>query len=169
MPSDILLEIVSPKIEGESRDDKHPGAIEVQSCNFGVAQETAMQAGAGLVAGGASFDEFTVQKQLDSSSLKLFQHCVAGARIDEAKLYFRRPGEGGATATGNQPVDYLMFEFTGLQVTNFSCMGGGGSAIPDESISFSASGCKVHYRQIKDGQPEGAISAGYDLQKNQKM
>ena len=169
MPSDILLEIVSPQIEGESRDDKHPNTIECQAVSFGVAQEASMQAGAGLVAGGSSFGSFVVQKQLDSASLKLFQHCAAGARIDTAKLYFRRPGEGGATTTSNEPVDYLMYEFTGLQVTNFACMGGGGSAIPDESIAFSAAGCKVHYRQIVNGQPQGAISAGYDLQKNQKI
>ena len=107
MPSDILLEIISPRIDGESRDHKHPNTIEVQSCNFGVAQETSMQAGAGLVGGGSSFNAFSIAKQLDCSSIKLFQHCVAGAKIDSAKLYFRRPAEGGATATSNEPVDYL--------------------------------------------------------------
>lgn len=169
MPSDILLEIIDPKIEGESRDATHPGTIECQSCSFGVAQETSMQAGAGLVAGGSSFNSFVITKQLDNASIKLFQHCSAGARINSAKLYFRRPGEGGSTATSNQPIDYLMFEYTGLQVTNFACSGNSGSAIPDETVAFNATSSKMHYRQIQDGQPQGAISKGYDLKKNQKI
>jgi len=169
MPSDVLLEITDPEIQGESRDAKHPNTIECQSVSFGVAQETSMQAGAGLVAGGSSFNSFVITKQLDSASIKLFQYCSAGARIESAKLYFRRPGEGGSTVTSNEPVDYLMFEYTGLQVTNFQCSGNSGSAIPDETVAFNATSSKMHYREIKNGQPQGAISAGYDLKKNQKV
>lgn len=167
MPSDILLEIIDPQIKGESLDKDHPGSVEIKSFSFGVQQEASMQAGAGLVAGGSNFSSITFQKQLDSSSTKLFQHMCAGARINSAKLYVRRPGEGGSTATSNQPVDFMMFHFKGIQVVSFSADGGGGSAIPDETIACNFEYMEEHYREIKDGQPQGPVSMTYDLKKNQ--
>ena len=167
MPSDILLDIIQPRIQGESQDKDHPGTIEIKSMNFGVTQEASLQAGSGLVAGGSNFSSFTVQKQLDSSSTTLFKHMCAGARIDKAKLYIRRPGEGGSTATSNAPVDYMVWDFEGLQVVSFSADGNGSSAIPDETIAFNFTSVSEHYREIKDGQPQGPISMKYDLKKNQ--
>jgi type VI secretion system secreted protein Hcp len=167
MPSDVLLDIISPRIQGESEDKDHPGTIEVASFNTGVQQEASMQAGAGLVAGGSNFGAFTIQKKLDSSSTKLFGHLCAGARINSAKVYIRRPGEAGSTATNNQPVDYMIYEFEGLQVVSFSADGGSSSAIPDETIAFNFTKKKLHYREIKDGQPQGPVSMEYDLKKNQ--
>ncbi len=167
MPSDVLLDITSPRIKGECKDKDHPDTIEVKSFSFGVQQEASMQAGAGLVAGGSNFSSFTIQKQLDCATTKLFQHLCAGARIDSAKVYVRRPGEGGSTATNNAPVDYMIFEFEGLQVVSFSSDGGSSSAIPDETIAFNFTKMKEHYREIKDGQPQGPISMEYDLKKNQ--
>ena len=167
MPSDVLLEIIQPRIPGEGQDKDHPGCIEVKSFNYGVQQEATLQVGSGLVAGGSSFSSFTVLKKLDCSSTKLFQHMCAGARIDKAKVYVRRPGEGGSTATSNAPVDYMVFEFDGLQVVSFSADGSSASAIPDETIAFNFTSVAEHYREIKDGSPQGPISMKYDLKKNQ--
>lgn len=167
MAADALL--IIPNIQGESADQTYPGAIEVLSYDFGVNQETSMQTGSGLVAGGASFDPFTIRKKLDKSSIKLFQHCATGAMIDNAKLVLRRPGEKGASPTQNAPVEYLIFEFTNLLVTHFTCDGSSGSAIPDETIDFAIQGYRKSYRQIVEGSAQGAITKGYDLKKNVKV
>lgn len=167
MAGDALL--IIPNVQGESDDQTYQGAIEVLSYDFGVNQETSMQTGAGLVAGGASFDPFTIRKKLDKSSVKLFQYCATGSMIDNAKLVLRRPGEKGTTITENRPVEYLIFEFTQLLVTHFTCDGSSDSAIPDETIDFAIQGYRKSYRQILDGSPQGPITKGYDLKKNQKI
>lgn len=165
MPSDALLEIST--CPGEGQDKDHPNTIEVLSYSLGASQETSLQVGSGLVAGGSNFAPLTIQKQLDKSSLKLFQYLAAGARIETMKLYVRRPGEAGATPTNNAPIDYLMYKFDGVQVLHMSCDGNGGSAIPNESFSFNYTKIENAYRQIKDGQPQGPVSMKYDIKQNQ--
>jgi type VI secretion system secreted protein Hcp len=163
---DLLLEIIEPQIKGESKDKDHPDTIEIGSYSFGASQEASMQAGAGLVAGGSSFHDSVFHKKLEMSSIKLFQALAAGARLESAKLYVRRPGEGGATLNTNAPIDYMVYEFEGINVTHFSAQGSSASAIPDESISFAFGKFKKHYRAIVNGTPEGAISVEYDMKKN---
>jgi type VI secretion system Hcp family effector len=169
MPSDILLEIIQPQIKGEGRDKDHPDTLEINSYNMGVMQEASIQMGAGLVAGGSEFHPLTVSKQLDISTVKLFQQLCAGARIDSMKMYVRRPGEGGATGTSNAPVDYLLYEFEGVQVLDMRCDGNSGSAIPDETWSFNYTRLKTHYREIKDGQAQGPVSMSYDIKTNKAV
>lgn len=164
MPSDVLLEIQG--VPGEGQDKDHPNTIEVLSFSLGAHQEASMQVGAGLVAGGSSFAPLTIQKQLDKSTIKLFQHLTSGARIETMKLYVRRPGEAGATPTNNAPIDFLMYKFDGVQVLDMSCDGNGGSAIPNESFSFNYTKMENHYREIKDGQPQGPVSMTYDTKQN---
>lgn len=166
MATDALLEITSPKIEGEGQDKDFPNTIELISFDLGAQQEASIQVGSGLVAGGSSFGPLTIQKKFDKSTIKLFQHLCSGARIEEMTLRVRRPGEGGATATNNAPVIYLMYKFQGVQVTDMSCDGNSGSAIPTESFSLNYTKVECHYREVKDGQPQGPISMVYDLKKN---
>jgi type VI secretion system Hcp family effector len=166
MAADILLEI--QQIPGEGQDKDHPNTIEVQSYSLGPNQEVTNQKGANLVGGGSSFSPFTIQKLMDKSSIKLFQHLCAGARIDSMKLYSRRPAEAGATPTNNAPIDYLIYQFDAVQVTDMSCDGNSGSAIPNESFSFNYQKLQSHYREIKDGQPQGPVSMSYDLKTNRQ-
>jgi type VI secretion system Hcp family effector len=166
MPSDILLEILDPEIEGESKDSKHPGAIEILACDYGMEQETAMQTGAGLVAGGSSMDRISIAKLFDKATLKLFQMCVTGSKIEHARIIFRRPGEAGSTFTSNEPVEFQVIDLKRVSVVSIRESGNGGSAIPNESIEFAAETFIMHYREIKDGQPQPAISKGYNFKSN---
>jgi type VI secretion system Hcp family effector len=166
MATDALLEITSPKIEGEGADKDFPNTIEVLSFDLGSHQEASIQTGSGLVGGGSGFEPLTIHKKFDKSTIKLFQHLCSGARIDEMTLRVRRPGEGGATATNNAPVIYLMYKFKGVQVIDMSCDGNSGSAIPSETFAFNYTDIECHYREVQDGQPQGPVSMTYGLKKN---
>jgi type VI secretion system Hcp family effector len=168
MPSDILLKFIEPEIEGESKDQKHPGAVEIQSCDFGVAQEVSMQANAGLVAGGSSFEPFRFAKLFDKASPKLFQYVSSGAKLDLVRVIFRRPGEGGATNTSNEPVEFLVLDLKRVAVTFLGESGNSSSAIPMESVELNAEEQVVHYREIKDGEPQAAITKGYNVKTNEQ-
>jgi type VI protein secretion system component Hcp len=68
---------------------------------------------------------------------------------------------------GGKPLDYLIWEFADVVISSHS-YSGPSSEVPTEAISFRFGKSKVHYRAVKDdGQPEGALSGGWDLRKNQ--
>lgn len=167
MASDLLMK-TTPEIQGESKDDKYPRSIEISSFSWGVNQEASMQAGLGLVAGGAGFGHFTVQKLLDTSSPKFFVHLCAGAEIEAVEVICRRPGEAGATPTANEQVEYLRYKFEKVQVVSFSSDGSGGSAIPTETISMNFQKYTEAYKEMKDGQAQGVMQGSYDMKGNIK-
>ncbi|MCB1018990.1 MAG: type VI secretion system tube protein Hcp [Acidobacteria bacterium] len=167
MPSDLLMK-TTPAIEGESQDEKYPKSIEISSFSWGVNQEASMQAGAGLVAGGAGFGHFTVQKLLDKSSSKFYAHLCSGAEIQAVEVICRRPGEGDATATNNQQVEYLRYKFERVQVVSFSSDGSAGSAIPSETISMNFQKYTEAYKEMKEGHAQGVIQGAYDIKQNLK-
>lgn len=160
MPSDILWEVREPTVEGESRDEHHPGTIEVLRCSFGAMQETSLQVGGGLVAGGSSVIPISIAKKFDRSSLDLFKYCFKGTKIGTCRIIYRRPAEDEAGDSSNERLEYQILELRRVAVVSMSWGGSSESAIPDETITLAAESMILRYKEIVNGRPQGAISEG---------
>lgn len=151
--ADIFMKIDG--IEGESSDDKHKGAIELESFSFGVANPGSQAVG-GAGGGKAAFQSFSFVKRYDRSSPVLFRAAATGEHIKKATLTFRRPGGEGET--------FLKYTFSNLLVDDYR-HGGSAAAETLDQVSFDYNKVSVEYKS-----PLGAsIKAGYDLKANKKL
>jgi len=144
--------------EGESTDkwfgvDTKYKALEVISFNFGVSQaETTSSGSTGASAGKAKFEDFTITKWVDKSSVPLYNACAAGAHFPTVMLAIRKAG--GANLL------YLQYIFRQVFVTTISWDGGGGEENFKENIKFKFGAMGIQYvRQKPDGTGDTPLNA----------
>lgn len=90
--SDYLLELDG--VKGESKDDKHKGAIEIESFSWGVSNTGASSSGGGGGTGKVSFQDFHFTTRISKASPQLMLACATGQHIPTATLYVRKAGGG---------------------------------------------------------------------------
>jgi type VI secretion system secreted protein Hcp len=113
-------------------------ALELLSISFGISQaETTGSGTTGSGAGKAKFEEFTIEKYVDLSSVPLYQACVAGAHYPSVMLAIRKSGGEGLL--------YLQYCFRQVFVTSIAWSGGGGEEAPKETIKFKYGAMGVQY------------------------
>ncbi len=158
MAVDFFLKIDG--IDGESKDSKHTGEIDVLGWSFGASQAGTMADGGGGGAGKVSMQDFTFQMRMCKATPKLLLHCANGKHIPSALFTARKAGE--------QQQEYMKIKFTDILVSSYQT--GGGGEEPLESISLNFSKIEFEYREQKaDGTLDGPIPAGWDLKKNEKV
>src|SRR5215470_11993047 len=92
MAVDMFLKLDG--IEGESKDHKHAGEIELLSFSWGVSNSSGLAcAGGGGGAGKASFHDFAFVKRVDSATPQLMLHCATGEHIKTGLITVRKAGE----------------------------------------------------------------------------
>jgi len=150
-------------IEGESADAKHKGEIDLESWSWGAAQSGGSAYGGGGGAGKVSMQDFHFTMKVNKSTPKLILACASGQHLKEAQLTCRKAG-------GKQE-EFLKYYFYDLLISSYQTGGSGGAdVIPTEQISFNYAKMKTEYKEQKaDGTLGGAISAGWDLKKNEKV
>jgi len=134
---------------GESKDDYFGAAaysaLELSSFSFGVAQaETSGSATGGASAGRAKFEEFTIERNVDTASAPLFNSCTGGAHFPTVMLACRK--------AGGSPLLYAQFIFRQVFVTNIAWSGGGGEEGFKETVKFKFGAMGIQYQQQK---PDG--------------
>lgn len=155
---DMFLKIEG--VDGESRDDKHKGEIDIQSWSFGASQSGSMAAGGGGGAGKVSFQELSITKSMDKSSPKLFEALATGKHLKEAKLVLR----------GSSSMEYLVITLSDVLVSSYSTGGSSSEDRPTESISLNFAQIKMSYvEQDAKGSPGAAVEFGWDLKANKKV
>ncbi len=144
-------------VEGEATRSGFEKQIFLDSFSFGAHNPTS-PVGSGAGAGRVEISNFTASKKTDKSSPKLFQACCAGKHFPKATLTLMKAG-------GDNPVDYLKYDFTELFVQDLQWAGSsGGDDTPAETVAFAFSSVQVTYtEQKKDGSKGAAIVAGWDL------
>jgi len=141
--------------EGETTDSwfKEKKAFELLSFGFGVSQaETAGSGSTGAGAGKAKFDEFSIEKNVDLSSVPLYNACTAGAHFPSVMMAIRKAGGSNLL--------YVQFIFRMVFVTNIGWSGGDGEAAPKESIKFKFGAMGIQYIQQKADGTEGTKMTG---------
>lgn len=166
-------------IDGESRDSKHKGEIELVTWSWGQNQMGALHAGGGGGAGRVTMDDFQFETIVNKASPKLFLACAAGEHIRRAVITCCISGE-----------EYMKIILTDLLVSSFQI---GGSLpqysekvsadvketdietkfsqiSPTNHISLSFGKIEFEYNEKKeDGSPSGTIKVGWDLKTNKAV
>jgi type VI secretion system secreted protein Hcp len=140
----------------------HKNEIEVINWNWHIHQEANMHTGSGGGAGKASVDDLEFEHYVDRSSPNLMKYCLTGKHIDEAKLTIRKAG-------GN-PLEYLKLTMNDVVVTRVQPYGTEEDSIRiREKVSLSFARVKQEYTvQNAQGGSGGAVTAGFDIQKNKE-
>lgn len=141
--------LVIPDIPGEAKGLEN--GIELYSFSIGASNPvTVGSATGGISAGKVSLTSFTVTKQTDKASAKLFLAACQGTHIPSMKVHMRKQ-----TGTGGQ-TDFLVYEFTEVMVESIQWGGSaGGTDTPSETVSFAFA--KIHITYSAQG-ADGALA-----------
>ncbi len=115
------------------------GTISVPVLNFATAANTgAGTGGTGAGTGKVRFDQFSITKKLDSTSVKLSQALAAGKHYKTAVLTIRKAGKG--------PKDLLVYSFS--LVSPSVIQWSGSDEDPTEEVTFEYGALTVRYVQL---------------------
>ena len=95
----LKVQTVNPSeaIQGESVDRDFPQAIEIESFSFGAENVTTIgSATGGAGAGKAKFQEFTIEKAVDSTTPRFLKTLATGTHFANVELIARRSGGAGS-------------------------------------------------------------------------
>lgn len=155
---DMFLKVEG--ISGESQDSAHKGEIDVLAWSWGMSQSGTLHDPTGGGAGKANFQDISVTKYFDKSSIPLMQKLATGGRIDEAVLVVRKAGK--------EPLEYIKITMTNLIVTSSSTGGSGGESALTENISLNfAEFCTEYVEQNPDGSVGPTTKFCFDIASNE--
>jgi type VI secretion system secreted protein Hcp len=158
MAVDMFLKLDG--IEGESQDKVHAKSIDVLAWSWGLSQSGCFHAGGGGGSGKANFQDISVTKYVDKSSMTLMGKIATGQHIEKAKLIVRKAG-------GTAPIEYVVIEMEKVMVTSLSTGGSGGEDKLTENISLNFAIAKVSYLPQKaDGGADAAVEFKWDISQN---
>ena len=148
-------------IQGESRDAKHKGEIDLESFSWGEAASTGAQAGGGGGAGKVHMEDLHVVMKLNKASPLLFLACATGQHLKQAILTARKAGKA--------QLEFLVFKFTDLLVSSYHTSAGN-DVEPTDQVAFNFSRIEMEYRpQSPDGSLAQPVKAGWDVKANKKV
>jgi type VI secretion system secreted protein Hcp len=155
MPVDCFLKIDG--IEGESKDSRHKGEIDLESWSWGESNSGSMGQGGGGGSGKVRMQDFHFVMLMNKASPKLAQAVATGQHIPKAVLTCRKAG-------GTQQ-PFLTVTMTDLLVSSYQTGGSAhGELVPTDQISLNFAKIEYSYgEQKKDGTLGARIKTGYDL------
>lgn len=146
-------------IKGESNDDKHKGEIDIQSFSWGLSQSGSGHSSTGQGTGKVDVSDISIMKNVDLASPTLQLACANGKHIAKGKLTVRKAGEN--------PLDYLTFDFEGIFISSYQISGS--SETPSETISLNFTKVKSEYwTQSAKGAKGDNGNFSWDVAKNVK-
>src|SRR6266516_7925097 len=155
MAAGVNLFLKIDGIQGESRDAKHKGEIDLES--FSWAEVNAGSPGGGGGVGGAGkvqIEDLHVVMKMNKASPLLFLACATGQHLKQAILTARKAGKA--------QLEFLVFKFTDLLVSSYQT-GGSADLEPTDHVSFNFSRVELEYRPQKpDGSLDTPVKSGWD-------
>jgi len=148
-------------IQGESKDAKHPGEIELESFSWGETEVVGGAAGGGGGAGKVQIEDLHVVMKESKASPILFLACASGQHLKQAVLTGRKAGQ--------TQVEFLVIKLTDVLVSSYHT-GGGTAAAPDDQVSLNFAKIEFAFTaQQPDGKPDAPVKAGWDVKQNKKV
>ena len=158
MAANYLLKVQD--IDGESQIKGHENEIELQSFSWGGTQLGTWHEGGGGGGGKANVGDMSFAKLMDKASATLFQRCLIGKHIPEAKLFCLR-------VSGDAPIVYLEITMKKVIVSSVSWSGGGSSELPTEMIGFNFAQVEWEWKvQEESGVAGAGNKKTWDVPKN---
>jgi type VI secretion system secreted protein Hcp len=160
MAQDMFLKLEG--VNGESQDADHKDEIELLGWSWSMRQHGAVHSGSGGGAGKADVADFEFQHRLDRASPNLMRMCLTGKHIPKACLTVRK--------SGGDALEYLKLTMEDVLVTYVHpAMQDSADSQGHESVHLSFAKVTQEYKvQNAQGGSGGAVSAGYDLKRNQE-
>ena len=151
MAVDMFLKLDG--IQGESRDNKHKGEIEILSFSWGVTNSTG-QTGGGAGSGKVNVQDFSIVKQLDTTSPEFLEKACRGEHMGSGLLTLVRTGTG----KGDQQ-EYLKIKLSDILVSSYQT-GGANNAVPVEQVTFSFQNVEVYAAETRADGSIGGWKSG---------
>lgn len=155
MAADIFLKLTG--IEGESKDEKHNGQIEIEGgWSWSLSQSGTQHRIGGGGEAQATVGDFNCSTMIDAAVAALTKHVQKGDHIDEALLTQRKAG-------GIQE-EFFKLTMKKCIVTNFTFSSGGSGINVNLSLNFEE--YMVEYAPQTDEGTLGAVKQfGYNIAK----
>jgi type VI secretion system secreted protein Hcp len=149
-------------VDGESKDDKHAGEIDVLAWSWGMSNSGSAHLGGGAGSGKVNVQDLSFTKYVDASSNALLLSCANGKHIPEALLTVRKAGE--------KPLEYIKITMSDVLVSAVSTGGSGGEDRLTENVTLNFAKVKFEYtKQKADGAADGgAMEMTWNIAKNVK-
>jgi len=150
-------------IDGESKDSKHSGEIDLESFSWGETQTGSHAFGGGGGAGKVQMQDFHFVMKANKSSPKLLLACAEGEHIKKAVLTCRKAGK--------EQQEFLKITMSDLLVSSFQISGSShGDEVPTDQVSLNFSKIEYEYKDQKaDGTLGGTTKAGFDVKAMKKV
>lgn len=159
MAVDMFLKFEG-EIEGESKDGKHKGDIDILAYSWGLSQSGSFHQGGGGGAGKANFQDISITKWIDKSSATLMLYCANGDHFSKASLVVRKAGK--------KPLEYIKFTLENVLVTSVSTGGSGGEERLTENVTLNFEKVEWSYiPQKEDGSGDAAKDFKWDIGANE--
>lgn len=131
--------------------------IELNSFQMGVGRAimSAARSEESREASEPSISEITVTKNMDVSSLNLFEEGLASKMDNKVEIVF-------TTTTKNKVTEFLRYELTHTGVSGYS-LSSGGDGIPAESLSLNFTKIMMKFAGMGANVQGNAKSSTYDL------
>jgi type VI secretion system secreted protein Hcp len=160
MAVDMFLDL--DPIKGESKDKTHKEKIDVLAWSWGCSNSGTSHSGTGSGAGKANLQDISITKYVDKSTADLLYACASGKHLAKAKLIVRKAGEN--------PLEYLCYNFENILVSAVSTGGGKGEERLTENITLNFGKVKMEYwtQSDKGAKDKNALFA-WDIPANAKF
>lgn len=146
MASDYILDLAG--VQGESKDKKYAGCIDIDSFSWGVSNATSFGDRSGGGTGKASFQDFHFTKGVCKASVQLFKRCASGEHTagKDAVLHVRKAGK--------EQQEFYTITLKEFAVSSYSSGGHNAGGGIQESFSIGFTELVFDYREQK---PDGTL------------
>ena len=159
MAVDMFLKLDG--IDGESKDAKHAGEIDIESFAWGMAQTGSGHRGTGSGTGKVDVHDVTITKVVDKSSPSLMLACANGKHIAKGSIVVRKAGEN--------PLEYLTIDLEKILVSNYHTNGTNTADVHTETVTLNFVKMKLEYwTQTDKGAKDKNANFSWDVAQNQK-
>jgi type VI secretion system secreted protein Hcp len=149
-------------IKGESLDKTHKEKIDVLAWSWGLSNSGSAHVGEGAGSGKANFQDISITKWIDKSSADLLYACASGKHLPSGKLIIRKAGEN--------PLEYLTYNFENILVSAVSTGGSGGEDRLTENVTINFAKVKMEYwTQDAKGAKGKNSNFGWDIPGGAKL
>jgi type VI secretion system secreted protein Hcp len=160
MAVDMFLEL--GPIKGESLDKTHKEKIDVLAWSWGLSNSGSAHVGEGAGSGKANFQDISITKWIDKSSAELLYACASGKHLPSGKLIIRKAGEN--------PLEYLTYNFENILISAVSTGGSGGEDRLTENVTLNFAKVKMEYwTQDAKGAKGKNANFGWDIPGGAKL
>ena len=158
MAVDMFLKI--PNLDGESKDHKHKGAIDILAWSWGLSNSGTFHHGPGGGSGKVNVQDISITKYVDKSSKNLIERCTTGEHFDEANVIVRKAGK--------KALEYIKIKMEKAMVTSVSTGGSGGEEVLTENVTLNFAKVSYTYTpQKEDGSGGAELEYTYDIGANE--